>query len=95
MEFLVRSENRAAARVPRERARSCAARAGPAMELRAEGDLKRLWRVPAPKPRRVYEADDPAQLHDALIRCPGPARRRGRAWHGNPRRGMTTDRHLT
>src|SRR3954463_11863594 len=41
------------------------------MELRAAGVLKRLWRVPGRNATiGLYEAADPAQLHDALMSLP-------------------------
>lgn len=72
MEFLVRTENKLPADVPdgvrddlriRERER--------AMQLRAEGILKRLWRVPGRNATiGLYAAADPAALHDALTSLP-------------------------
>jgi len=72
MEFLVRTENLLPNDTPdavrdelrvveRERA----------MELRAAGVLKRLWRVPGRNATvGLYEAQDPAALHDALTSLP-------------------------
>ena len=41
------------------------------MELRAAGVLKRLWRVPGRNATiGLYEAADPAELHDALMSLP-------------------------
>ena len=72
MEFLVRSENRLPPDTPtevRERLRS--GERERAMELRAAGVLKRLWRVPGRNATvGLYEADDPAALHDALTSLP-------------------------
>ena len=72
MEFLVRSENRLPADTPAERREEL--RAGErarAMELRAAGVLKRLWRVPGRNATiGLYEAEDPAALHDALMSLP-------------------------
>lgn len=72
MEFLVRTENRMPAdfrddvreqlrKQERERA----------MQLRDAGILKRLWRVPGRNATvGLYEAPDPAALHDALVSLP-------------------------
>ena len=61
MEFLVRSENRLPPDTPAERRE----------ELRAAGVLKRLWRVPGRNATiGLYEAADPAELHDALMSLP-------------------------
>jgi muconolactone D-isomerase len=72
MEFLVRSENRLPPETPseqREQLRS--AERARAMELRAAGILKRLWRVPGRNATvGLYEAPDPAALHDALMSLP-------------------------
>ena len=72
MEFLVRSENRLPADKPAERREDL--RAGErarAMELRAAGVLKRLWRVPGRNATiGLYEAEDPAALPDALMSLP-------------------------
>ena len=72
MEFLVRSENRLPRRHPRRAARGAAGgERARAMELRAAGVLKRLWRVPGRNATiGLYEADDPAALHDALMSLP-------------------------
>lgn len=72
MEFLVRTENTLPPDTPddirdglRKRERERAA------ELRAAGVLKRLWRVPGRNATiGLYEAADPAELHDALISLP-------------------------
>ncbi|WP_062292287.1 muconolactone Delta-isomerase [Demequina phytophila] len=72
MEFLVRSENRLPADTPtkrREELRS--AERVRAMELRAEGVLKRLWRVPGRNATiGLYEATDATALHAALTSLP-------------------------
>jgi muconolactone D-isomerase len=72
VEFLVRSENRLPVDTPPERREEL--RAGErawAMELRAAGVLKRLWRVPGRNATiGLYEAADPAELHDALMSLP-------------------------
>ncbi|OMQ15601.1 muconolactone delta-isomerase [Modestobacter sp. VKM Ac-2676] len=73
MEFLVRSENRLPADFPPERrAELRAGERARAVELRAAGVLKRLWRVPGRQRHRraLYEAADPAELHDALMSLP-------------------------
>ena len=72
MEFLVRTENLLSPDTPdeiREQLRqSERERAG---QLRAAGILKRLWRVPGRNATvGLYEADDPAALHDALTSLP-------------------------
>jgi muconolactone D-isomerase len=67
VEFLVRSENSLTVDTPAEpRKELRAAERARAMELRAAGVLKRLWRVPGPDATvGLNEADDPATLHDA------------------------------
>ncbi|MGI6872261.1 muconolactone Delta-isomerase [Amycolatopsis sp. 3B14] len=72
MEFLVRTENRLPADTPGQtRDQLCKAERERAMELRAEGVLKRLWRVPGRNATiGLYEAEDPAALHDALTSLP-------------------------
>ena len=72
MEFLVRTENRMPSdfrddvreqlrKQERERA----------MQLREAGILTRLWRVPGRNATvGLYEAADPAALHDALVSLP-------------------------
>jgi muconolactone D-isomerase len=71
VEFLVRSENRLPPEFPAERrAELRSAERARAMELRAAGTLKRLWRVPGRNATiGLYEADA-AQLHDALMSLP-------------------------
>lgn len=72
MEFLVRSENRLPPETPAERRADL--RAGErdrAMELRDDGILMRLWRVPGRNATiGLYEAADPAALHEALMSLP-------------------------
>jgi muconolactone D-isomerase len=72
VEFLVRSENRLPPTTPppqREELR--AQERTRAQELRDAGILKRLWRVPGRNATvGLYEAGDPAQLHDALMSLP-------------------------
>jgi muconolactone D-isomerase len=72
MEFLVRSENRLPPDTPSaQRDELRAAERARAMELRAAGILKRLWRVPGRNATvGLYEAPDPAALHDALMSLP-------------------------
>lgn len=72
MEFLVRTENLLPPDTP-EQTRDHLKRAERerAQELRDAGILKRLWRVPGRNATvGLYEADDPAQLHDALTSLP-------------------------
>jgi muconolactone D-isomerase len=72
MEFLVRTENLLPPDTPDEtRARLRAGERDRAMQLRADGVLKRLWRVPGRNATiGLYEADDPAVLHEALTSLP-------------------------
>jgi muconolactone D-isomerase len=72
VEFLVRSENRLPPDTPDERrAELKAAERARAMQLHERGILKRLWRVPGRNATvGLYEADDPAQLHEALMSLP-------------------------
>ncbi|GAA2352966.1 muconolactone Delta-isomerase family protein [Saccharopolyspora halophila] len=72
MEFLVRMENRLPPETPEdERAELKAGERARAAELRAEGVLKRLWRVPGRNATvGLYEAADPARLHEALMSLP-------------------------
>ncbi|MEB3369015.1 muconolactone Delta-isomerase [Saccharopolyspora mangrovi] len=72
MEFLVRSENRMPPDIPEERrAELKAAERARAVQLREQGVLKRLWRVPGRNATvGLYEAADPAQLHEALMSLP-------------------------
>jgi muconolactone D-isomerase len=72
VEFIVRSENRLPPDTPSERrAELRSAERARAMELRAAGVLKRLWRVPGRNATiGLYEAADPAELHDALMSLP-------------------------
>jgi muconolactone D-isomerase len=68
VEFLVRSENRLPPETPAERREELrAAERARAVELRAAGVLKRLWRVPGRNATvGLYEA----ALHDALMSLP-------------------------
>ena len=72
MEFLVRTENLLPPDTPddtRERLRR--AERERAVQLREAGTLKRLWRVPGRNATiGLYEAEDPAALHDALTSLP-------------------------
>jgi muconolactone D-isomerase len=72
VEFLVRAENRLPVETPAERRDELrAAERARAMELREAGILKRLWRVPGRNATiGLYEAADPAELHDALMSLP-------------------------
>jgi muconolactone D-isomerase len=72
VEFLVRSENRLPPEFPAERrAELRTAERARATELRSAGILKRLWRVPGRNATvGLYEAADPAELHDALMSLP-------------------------
>jgi muconolactone D-isomerase len=72
MEFLVRAENRLPPDTPEEtRERLRKAERERAVELREAGVLKRLWRVPGRNATiGLYEADDPAVLHDAIASLP-------------------------
>ncbi|WP_062466068.1 muconolactone Delta-isomerase [Demequina maris] len=72
MEFLVRSENRLPADTPAERREELRrAERARAVELRAEGMLKRLWRVPGRNATiGLYEAPDATVLHAALMSLP-------------------------
>lgn len=72
MEFLVRTENLLPPDTPDElRERLRKAERERAHELRTAGVLKRLWRVPGRNATvGLYEAEDPAALHDALISLP-------------------------
>jgi muconolactone D-isomerase len=72
MEFLVRTENLMPPDMPdhtREHLRK--AERERAVQLREAGILKRLWRVPGRNATvGLYEAEDPAALHDALTSLP-------------------------
>ncbi|WAU82159.1 muconolactone Delta-isomerase family protein [Streptomyces sp. Qhu-G9] len=72
VEFLVRTENTLPPDTPddvREELRK--GERERAMQLREAGILKRLWRVPGRNATiGLYEAADPAQLHDALVSLP-------------------------
>ena len=72
MEFLVRSENRLPPEFPAERrAELRTAERARAVELRAAGTHKPRGRVPGRNATiGLYEAADPAELHDALMSLP-------------------------
>lgn len=72
MEFLVRAQNNLPPETPDETVqRLREAERARAMQLREAGILKRLWRVPGRNATiGLYEADDPAALHDALVSLP-------------------------
>lgn len=72
MEFLVRTENRLPNETPDEvRERLRKGERERAQQLREAGVLKRLWRVPGRNATvGLYEAADPAELHDALTSLP-------------------------
>ncbi|MEZ7002234.1 muconolactone Delta-isomerase family protein [Streptomyces sp. AD55] len=72
MEFLVRTENLLPPDTPHEvREELRRAERVRAMELREAGVLKRLWRVPGRNATvGLYEAADPAALHEALVSLP-------------------------
>ncbi|WP_053912849.1 muconolactone Delta-isomerase family protein [Streptomyces sp. TP-A0875] len=72
MEFLVRTENLLPPDTPDEvREELRRAERVRAMELREAGVLKRLWRVPGRNATvGLYEAADPAALHEALVSLP-------------------------
>ncbi len=71
-ELLVRTENRAATQIgPEEISRLRAGERARAMELRAAGHLKRLWRVPGRNATvGLYEAADATELHDLVVSLP-------------------------
>jgi muconolactone delta-isomerase len=72
MEFLVRTETLLPPDTPEEtRDQLRKAERGRAQQLREAGILKRLWRVPGRNATiGLYEADDPATLHDAVSSLP-------------------------
>ncbi|MFD3523931.1 muconolactone Delta-isomerase [Streptomyces sp. NPDC058653] len=72
MEWLVHTENRVPAEMTTaERERLRAAERARAMELRAEGVLKKLWRTPGrPGTVGLYECRDATHLHDTLSSLP-------------------------
>ncbi|WP_169989053.1 muconolactone Delta-isomerase family protein [Microbispora sp. H10836] len=72
MEFLVRTENPLPNDTPGEvRDQSKKGERERAVGLREAGVLKRLWRVPGRSAAiGLYEVEDPATLHDALVSLP-------------------------
>ncbi|GAA1183130.1 muconolactone Delta-isomerase family protein [Pseudonocardia alaniniphila] len=72
MEFLVRAENRLPPETPEEeRSRLKKGERARADELRAAGNLKRLWRVPGRNATiGLYECTDATELHDVLSSLP-------------------------
>lgn len=72
MEFLVRLYNRLPAETPPERRDELRrAERARAMELREQGLLVRLWRIPGrPEAVGLFEAADATELHDALSSLP-------------------------
>lgn len=72
MEFLVRAENLLPVDTSAEtREQLRRAERERAFELRDAGVLKRLWRVPGRNATvGLYEAEDPASLHEALTSLP-------------------------
>ena len=72
MEFLVRAENRLPPETPEEeRSRLKKGERARADELRAAGNLKRLWRVPGRNATiGLYDCADGTELHDVLSSLP-------------------------
>ncbi|MDY7102751.1 MAG: muconolactone Delta-isomerase family protein [Actinomycetota bacterium] len=72
MEFLVRTTNNLPPDTPPERRRELRdAERARAQELRDEGVLRKLWRVPGTRSAiGWYEARDATHLHDALASLP-------------------------
>ncbi|GAA1845157.1 muconolactone Delta-isomerase family protein [Pseudonocardia alni subsp. carboxydivorans] len=72
MEFLVRTENRLPNDTPADiRDQLRKGERERATELREAGVLRRLWRVPGRNATiGLYEAEDPAALHDAPVSLP-------------------------
>jgi muconolactone D-isomerase len=72
MEFLVRAENRLPPETPdEERSHLKKGERARADELRAAGNLKRLWRVPGRNATiGLYECADATELHDMLSSLP-------------------------
>lgn len=72
MEFLVYTENRLAADTDTERVGQLRSAEGQrAQELRDQGVLRRLWRVPGRWATvGLYEAEDATVLHEALSSLP-------------------------
>ncbi|WP_072690386.1 muconolactone Delta-isomerase [Rhodococcus marinonascens] len=72
MEFLVRINTNLPTDMAAEELEQLSAREGArTSELRAEGILKKLWRVPGRRELvSLWEAQDPTVLHDALASLP-------------------------
>jgi len=72
VEFLVRAENRLPVDTPaEERDRLRKSERARAEELRADGVLKRLWRLPGRNAWvGLFECPDATELHDALASLP-------------------------
>jgi muconolactone D-isomerase len=72
MEFLVRQSNGLPADMPDEQRQAIRkAERARAMELRTEGILLRLWRVPGSNDSiGLYDAPDATELHAALTSLP-------------------------
>jgi muconolactone D-isomerase len=72
VEFLVRAENRLPVDTPaEERDRLRGAERTRAQELRADGVLQRLWRLPGRNAwLGLFECADATALHDALASLP-------------------------
>lgn len=72
MDFLVRLDNQLPPDTSAERREELkAAERRRAAELRREGILIRLWRVPGTREAvGLFSADDPTQLHEALASLP-------------------------
>ena len=72
MEWLVRTHNRLPADTPAaERGQLRVAERERAMELRAEGVLRKLWRTPGSTGTvALYECRDATHLHEALSSLP-------------------------
>jgi muconolactone D-isomerase len=71
MEFLVRQENNMPDMPTEESARIKSAERAYAQQLRDQGILLRLWRVPGTRTAiGWYEAEDATELHDVLSGLP-------------------------
>ena len=71
MEFLVRQENNLPQLPAEEAARIKSAERAYAQELRNQGILKRLWRIPGTRTAvGWYEAENATVLHDVLSNLP-------------------------
>lgn len=71
MEFLVRQENKMPVMPAEEAAAIKAAEQSYAQQLRDQGILLRLWRIPGTRTALgLYEAEDATVLHEALAQLP-------------------------